>query len=293
MSLFDKFKRAIFHGDGSHDESDHGNWADEESKEPQWWNEPSDNAFARGMTKGQEQMDYLERHKVPRAADGRYVFWHATPKRNNLSDIRKGSYLAVDKDFAIHQAGRDRDLKPKDIEAIEVRLKPWEFQPGVHPTLRSAYRVVRKFHLPGEHDQLDHGNWADGGSDSREDRARRSYIKMDAEKLAVATTFERSVAKYVNGVDLPDNEPFDVIVGKKHAIEVKTIIEGKNPKITMHPESLKRKTSYLRKHGMTGHTVVIDARSDRPAYYYKPGVGSFRLSGMEKVSPSAIQGYIQ
>ena len=154
--------------------------------------------------------------------------------------------------------------------------------------------AAREYHLPDDHEQESHGNWADGSADdSRESRAKRSYVKIDAKKRAKATEHERSVAKYVNGVDLPDNEPFDVIVGKKHAIEVKAIIDGKNPKITMHPESLKRKTSFLRRRGMEGHTIVIDARGERPAYYYKAGVGSFRLSGMEKISASQIRSYIQ
>jgi hypothetical protein len=101
-----------------------------------------------------------------------------------------------------------------------------------------------------------------------------------------------------------DNAPFDVWVGadpekwysgaskKKptHVIEVKTIVRGKNNKITMHTESLARKKKEARKFGKKNtqvHTVVFDERNGK--YYYKEGVGSFRLNSMKEVTIDDLQ----
>ena len=91
----------------------------------------------------------------------------------------------------------------------------------------------------------------------------------------------------MNGKNLGDHEPFDVIKGR-HAVEVKAIIGGKNPKITMHPDSLARKMTQLKKDKMIGHTVAIDARGAAPVFYYRRGLGSFRLSSMERVSRAEL-----
>jgi hypothetical protein len=133
------------------------------------------------------------------------------------------------------------------------------------------------------------GGAGTSGETGRSARAKATHVRMDKEKRGKAAKHEASVAKAVNGRDLPDNEPFDVIRGG-HAIEVKAIIAGKNPKITVHPESHARKLKYARKHGMTSHMVAIDARSDTPKYYYKKGVGSYRLSSMKRVSLSELRG---
>ena len=160
----------------------------------------------------------------------------------------------------------------------------------------------------GDHDQRSHGN-REGGSETREQggrsgggssvsdnvralRAKHSHIPHTKAKKAVANKHERKVASLVKGKDIPGNEPFDVIRGK-HALEVKTIQEGKNPKITMHPESLARKVSYAKKHGLESHTVVIDLRGSSPVYYHKKGVGSFRLTTMTKVGAQQLESLIK
>jgi len=109
---------------------------------PEWWYEPTDNVFApKGMTKGDVIIDWLKRHKV-KTEGGKYIFYHATPIKGGAKDmIRKDSYLATDKETAIHQAGRDRDLKPKEIRTIVVRLNPEELHVGPWATLRNDYYV--------------------------------------------------------------------------------------------------------------------------------------------------------
>ena len=126
----------------------------------------------------------------------------------------------------------------------------------------------------------------------RTSRALASHIPATKERQQKAAKYEETVAKLINGKNLDDNEPFDVIKGQ-HAVEVKTVLPGaKSVKVTMHPDSLERKTNFLHDKKMTGHTVVIDARGDKPVYHYKVGVGSFRLSGMQTVKAAELKGLI-
>lgn len=113
-------------------------------------------------------------------------------------------------------------------------------------------------------------------------RAKNSYNPATKEKQRAAEANEKVVAQHIKGESLPDNHPFDVVAGK-HAVEVKTIVSGKNPKITMHPDSLSRKQAYASEKGMKSWTVAIDARGSTHQYYVKEGVGSFRLSSMTKL----------
>ena len=109
-------------------------------------------------------------------------------------------------------------------------------------------------------------------------RARDSYNGATVEKQRTADANEVKLASSVNGKRTTDNEAFDVICGK-NAVEVKTIVGGKNDKITMRPESLKRKLDKAKKDGLKPFTVVFDARND--IVYYKQGLGSFRLVNMQ------------
>ena len=127
------------------------------------------------------------------------------------------------------------------------------------------------------------GQWVSG----RASRALATHVPATRERQRMAAKYEATVAKLIGGKDLGDNEPFDVVKGK-HAVEVKAILTGKNPKITMHPESLARKTAWLQENKATGHTVVIDARGEGTKYYYKAGVGSFRLSAMREVGTKEL-----
>jgi len=134
------------------------------------------------------------------------------------------------------------------------------------------------------------GRKPEGGSDSgashsdskaRAERAKQSYNPVTKEKKRIATENELKLAKSIKGKQTPDNAPFDVIRGG-HAIEVKTIVAGKNDKITMHPESRNRKLESAKKNGYKMHTVVFDARNNK--LYYSEGVGSYRLGGMRETN---------
>jgi hypothetical protein len=89
---------------------------------------------------------------------------------------------------------------------------------------------------------------------------------------------EAKLAVLIGGKRTADNEPFDILFGK-NMIEVKTIVRGKNDKITVHPESLRRKMEEIKAKKGIAHTVVFDERNNK--VYYNEGVGSFRLGAME------------
>jgi hypothetical protein len=100
------------------------------------------------------------------------------------------------------------------------------------------------------------------------------------------------VAKAVNGQDLPDHEPFDVIMAH-HALEVKALLTNSNDKITMNNSAIIRKMNYVGKTGKMAHTVVVDMRqhSENPDVYHRAGVGSFRIANMDKV-PGGMNGLL-
>ena len=120
----------------------------------------------------------------------------------------------------------------------------------------------------------------------RATRARDSYNGATVEKQRTADQNEIKLADGVKGKRTTDNEPFDVICGRS-AVEVKTIVGGKNDKITMHPESLKRKLDTARAQKLKPYTVVFDARND--IVYYKQGLGSFRLVNMKTTTVEKLK----
>lgn len=129
------------------------------------------------------------------------------------------------------------------------------------------------------------GGSGSGGitSDSSLDRAQRAirfYKPATQEVQHAGDMKQRELANLIEGEETGDNSPFDVIKGRNF-IEVKTIVRGGN-KITMHPESLRRKVSYARKFKGKSFTVVFDNRFGK--VYYRKGIGSFRISNMKETS---------
>jgi len=117
-------------------------------------------------------------------------------------------------------------------------------------------------------------------------RAKDSHKPATVDIQRQAEANEARLAKVVKGKTSGDNKPFDVVVGTeknpRHLIEVKTIVRGKNNKITMHPDSLRRKKAFAARFPKAKvHTVVFDDRVGK--IYYREGVGSFRLKGMVEV----------
>lgn len=128
-------------------------------------------------------------------------------------------------------------------------------------------------------------------------KARASHKPATAEKQRWAEGNQASVASMTGGKPTEGQEPMDIIgrVGnQKYGIELKTILEGRNDKVTVHPSSKALKDKWARKTNATTHMVVMDDRKLFGAkgysghrIYYRSGVGSYRLHTMTKVKSSS------
>jgi hypothetical protein len=109
---------------------------------PKWFDMPSSNAFAKGMTEGEVIADWLARHKVQQE-NGKYVFYHGTPKKGGASDsLREGSLLETDpKAAAEFAASNKKGMKEKDMTVLKVLLDPWDINTGTWASLRKDYKV--------------------------------------------------------------------------------------------------------------------------------------------------------
>ena len=98
------------------------------------------------------------------------------------------------------------------------------------------------------------GRWtnADGGGRSisqptlspRATRALKSHKPMTKEKEEIATAMEWKITALLRGEHTDDDLPPDVtltINGQFHGLDVKTNIDGKHDKVTVHPDSRIRK----------------------------------------------------
>lgn len=121
-------------------------------------------------------------------------------------------------------------------------------------------------------------------------RARASHKPSTQAKQRIAAQGEDHVSEAIGGEGTDDNDAFDVLrraAGKLHAVEVKTLIDNKNDKITMHPSSRERKEAWAKRENATMHTVVVDKRGAKQRVFYHAGVGSFRLASLTPVRDAA------
>ena len=155
-------------------------------------------------------------------------------------------------------------------------------------------RLEQRFYSEDE-PRDERGRWTSGGDaepklSDRAQRALASYKPSTAEKQRVASESERKVAEILRGQQTDDNSPTDITLttgGRFQGVEVKTLVDNKNDKITMHPESRERKEAWAMENHAALHTVVVDSRGQPPRIYYHEGVGSFRLAGMALVRDAA------
>lgn len=154
------------------------------------------------------------------------------------------------------------------------------------------------FHHEGRPGQK--GGSGDGGDEKvrneRSKRALKAFKPITAQNQRHAERNELTIRNMVGGERTEDNLPVDVITtinGKVKGIEVKTLINNSNDKITMRKAAVAKKQAWGRKNHASVHTVVIDDRDkfDMPhsghRIYYRAGYGSFRLSAMTKVTDAA------
>lgn len=192
--------------------------------------------------------------------------------------------------FPEYEYGK-RNYLPFSLQDATEGLQPKEPTEPTEPEENPLAQMSRLLKRGGPGSGPRPGN----GSKEKPDKSalsRASYNKMDKAKLKVSLEQEKIVADSLGGVNLPDNEPFDVIHGK-HAVEVKTLVDGKQDKVTMRKECRERKEKWARKNGKSLHTVAADNRNPPTQYFYKKGVGSYRLTGMERITLSQLKDRIK
>lgn len=136
------------------------------------------------------------------------------------------------------------------------------------------------------------------GKQARSSRARATYKPSTFAKQAVARSGEDYVRRALRAAKTKGTggtNAVDVAFrrgGHLHGVEVKTLMDNKNNKITMHPSSRRRKISWAHSHRAVLHTVVVDARSRYRALYYHRGVGAFRMGSLTRVSTAQLRSLI-
>jgi len=88
----------------------------------------------------EEAIDWLTRSGIPIEGD-KYVFYHGSPKNNNLSELRAGSLLAETEEEALHFASNSRGLNLKDIIIYKVLVGPEDINTGVFASLNKSYKL--------------------------------------------------------------------------------------------------------------------------------------------------------
>lgn len=111
---------------------------------------------------------------------------------------------------------------------------------------------------------------------------------------------EPAFAKALGGLSFKDNEPVDIVVGDasgriKHGVELKTMVDNGNNKITMKQSAMQRKAKWEKANRATFHTVVFDDTAvfnangpgkhdvSKRRIFYRRGFGSFRVGTMHEV----------
>ena len=125
----------------------------------------------------------------------------------------------------------------------------------------------------------------------RVQRAIASAVHTGKAEQHVADESERVLSQALGIPRTGDNSAFDVR-NDEVAIECKCFTTNSNDKLTMNKTALGRKLAEQRVEGLKVYTVVVDRRAGWKAgnpmghasYYVKPGVGSFHLGSMTKVT---------
>ena len=134
-----------------------------------------------------------------------------------------------------------------------------------------------------------------GGADAnaeRVERAKKSAVRTGQTEQAIADRSEKVLSTAIGVPRTRDNSAFD-LRNDEVGIEVKTLVNGKNEKITMSKAALGRKLAEQRADGIKAYTVVVDRRTGglegKASYYIREGLGSFRLGSMTSTTLSEIK----
>jgi len=112
--------------------------------------------------------------------------------------------------------------------------------------------------------------------------AKATHKPSTAAKQQIADKSEKYLSSKLRISRTDNNSPFD-LKSRKVGIEVKTLVDNKNDKITMHKASLARKVKAANAEKLKTFTIVIDKRAKQTKYYYREGLGSFRVKGLKSV----------
>lgn len=129
-------------------------------------------------------------------------------------------------------------------------------------------------------------------------KAAHKLVDKDIQRYAEEHN-EPAFAKAMGGVSFPNGEPVDVAIpgadGRvAHGVELKTMVDNTNNKITMKRSAMERKAAWERKNKAPVHTVVFDDQEvfnangpgehdeSKRVIYYRRGYGSFRVGTMHR-----------
>lgn len=173
-------------------------------------------------------------------------------------------------------------ITPMSLDAFKQWLEGDTTQPVANASIAKR---LRKYNENEARDNK--GEWTSGGDTTDAEKVARAlaaYKPSTKEKQDLASAAERKVAEMIGTKPTGDNLPVDAVlkVGKStYGVEVKSVSDNSNSKITMHPESLARKVAWGRSNHASLHTVVVDTKTN--TVYYRKGVGSFRLHTLTQV----------
>jgi hypothetical protein len=120
-------------------------------------------------------------------------------------------------------------------------------------------------------------------------RAMASAVRIGQKEQAIADHSEEVLSKALGIPRTRDNSAFDLL-NDDVGIEVKTILVGKNAKITMSHTALGRKLAEQQAEGIRGYTIVADRRTGGKA---TQGFGSFHLAHMQKATLPELKELVQ
>ncbi|RLC68617.1 MAG: hypothetical protein DRH97_02555, partial [Chloroflexi bacterium] len=119
---------------------------------------------------------------------------------------------------------------------------------------------------------------------ARQVTALDNYVPSNLKSRTIAEQAERRVAEGIDADHIIGKRPFDSFLDKEF-IENKTFVSGRG-QIRMRPSSKKKKTDFLTRYRVRGHTVAVDMREGSETYgkiFHRRGLGDFQPHTMTEV----------
>lgn len=123
-------------------------------------------------------------------------------------------------------------------------------------------------------------------------RAIQARVPCGVEKQRVADQQEAVISRALGLTRTGDNSAFDLLKGRV-GVEVKTMVDSRNGKITMSSSALARKNKEARRDRLRTYTIVADKRAGKTQYYASKGLGSFRVGSMTPVTISELREFVK